>query len=235
VRIALPAGSACHAEGRGFESLQPLSKRPAFAGLFRCGSRLVPLHPVGLIPDSRCADRRGLQGKRRFAGRFSFVRTEVILQACRRSRVRLLRRLAGYSCKRHVLAHGPRAGALASDPYPRGESISVRQPWGRPWPAQRPRRAMAPTPRALRGRRPRQRRGARHGRLGPWQSLGVHRRGCRLHRKRASARNRAGLLLIIPSGRPTPDSATFASTAESRSASLLRGMTARAPEQHGWR
>jgi len=25
-------GSACHAEGRGFESLQPLLKRPAFAG-----------------------------------------------------------------------------------------------------------------------------------------------------------------------------------------------------------
>src|SRR5215207_423839 len=35
--------SACHAEGRGFESLQPLSKRPAFAGLFRGRSRLVRL------------------------------------------------------------------------------------------------------------------------------------------------------------------------------------------------
>jgi hypothetical protein len=62
VGISPPARSACHAEGRGFESLQPLSKRPAFAGLFRCGSRLVPLHPVGLIPESRRADRRPFQG-----------------------------------------------------------------------------------------------------------------------------------------------------------------------------
>jgi hypothetical protein len=31
--------AACHAEGRGFESLQPLQRRPAFAGLFR--ARLV--------------------------------------------------------------------------------------------------------------------------------------------------------------------------------------------------
>jgi hypothetical protein len=32
-----PIASACHAEGRGFESLQPLSRRPAFAGLFGAG------------------------------------------------------------------------------------------------------------------------------------------------------------------------------------------------------
>jgi hypothetical protein len=31
--------SACHAEGRGFESLQPLPRRPAFAGLFASESR----------------------------------------------------------------------------------------------------------------------------------------------------------------------------------------------------
>jgi hypothetical protein len=36
-------GSACHAEGRGFESLQPLRKSPAFASLFRAPSRLVRL------------------------------------------------------------------------------------------------------------------------------------------------------------------------------------------------
>ena len=32
--------TSCHAEGRGFESLQPLLERPAFAGLFRCSSRV---------------------------------------------------------------------------------------------------------------------------------------------------------------------------------------------------
>src|SRR5215203_5481349 len=30
----LARASACHAEGRGFESLQPLAKRRVFAGLF---------------------------------------------------------------------------------------------------------------------------------------------------------------------------------------------------------
>jgi hypothetical protein len=53
--------SACHAEGRGFESLQPLPRRPAFAG-FSCGhSRLVRLRRVGLTPDSPRADRRPVQ------------------------------------------------------------------------------------------------------------------------------------------------------------------------------
>jgi hypothetical protein len=39
-RRAGSEGSACHAEDRGFESLQPLSKRRAFAGLFRGASIL---------------------------------------------------------------------------------------------------------------------------------------------------------------------------------------------------
>ena len=57
------AGSACHAEGRGFESLQPLLRRPAIAGLLCVRSRLVRLRRVGLIPDSRSADRRPFQRK----------------------------------------------------------------------------------------------------------------------------------------------------------------------------
>ena len=48
---------ACHAEGRGFESLQPLQKRPAFAGLFRVRSRLVRLRRAGLKPDPRPLDQ----------------------------------------------------------------------------------------------------------------------------------------------------------------------------------
>ena len=47
----------------GFDSHQPLSEDLCFAGIFRCGSRLVLLHQVGLTPDSRSADRRRLQGK----------------------------------------------------------------------------------------------------------------------------------------------------------------------------
>src|SRR3954453_11246421 len=35
----LARASACHAEGRGFESLHPLLKRPANAGLFRCSAQ----------------------------------------------------------------------------------------------------------------------------------------------------------------------------------------------------
>jgi hypothetical protein len=56
--------SACHAEGRGFESLQPLRKRAAFAGLFRGRSRLVRLRRVGLTPDSPRPDRPPFQEKR---------------------------------------------------------------------------------------------------------------------------------------------------------------------------
>jgi hypothetical protein len=44
----------CHAEGRGFESLQPLSERPAFAGLFSARSAL----PAGPF--------RGFRGQVRF-------------------------------------------------------------------------------------------------------------------------------------------------------------------------
>jgi len=58
------ARSACHAEGRGFESHQPLQERLAFAGLFCVGSRLVRLRRVGLTPDSPRADRRPFQEER---------------------------------------------------------------------------------------------------------------------------------------------------------------------------
>jgi hypothetical protein len=61
------ARSACHAEGRGFESHQPLPRRPAFAGLFRGSRRLVRVrrrapngYPGGQIARERlrtCRDR----------------------------------------------------------------------------------------------------------------------------------------------------------------------------------
>jgi hypothetical protein len=50
--------SACHAEGRGFESLQPLPKRSAFAGLFHTCSRLVRLRRRAPIGHRRRRPRR---------------------------------------------------------------------------------------------------------------------------------------------------------------------------------
>jgi hypothetical protein len=102
------ARSACHAEGRGFESLQPLRKRLHLQVFFGLGSRLVRLRPVGLIPDSRSADRGLLKQNARFAGGFSLVRTEAILQACRRSDVRLLRPLARLLLQRDDPTDSPR-------------------------------------------------------------------------------------------------------------------------------
>jgi hypothetical protein len=64
-------GTACHAEGRGFESLQPLRKRPVFAGLFvagRGGRTSCEANPRGVLaePGARpvdsardAAERRG--------------------------------------------------------------------------------------------------------------------------------------------------------------------------------
>jgi hypothetical protein len=45
--------SACHAEGRGFESLQPLRKALQFAGLFRLHSSLGLPRRRGLFEDRR--------------------------------------------------------------------------------------------------------------------------------------------------------------------------------------
>jgi len=63
------ARPACHAEGRGFESLQPLRKDLRFAGLFRWRSRLVRLRrwvPIGYRRDSHhaSAPKRRMDGER---------------------------------------------------------------------------------------------------------------------------------------------------------------------------
>ena len=59
--------SACHAEGRGFESLQPLSRRPAFAGLFHTCSRLLGLRTPG--PRFRFRMPSGRRGARALRAR----------------------------------------------------------------------------------------------------------------------------------------------------------------------
>src|SRR5215208_1734459 len=60
--------SACHAEGRGFESLQPLSKRPAFTGLFSGRSRLVRLRHRTMTGQSCPRRLASAVGRRSLAG-----------------------------------------------------------------------------------------------------------------------------------------------------------------------
>jgi hypothetical protein len=111
----------------------------------------------------------------------------------------LLRPLAGCSCKGHVLAHGRLLARCQRSRSSGGESDlspdTVRSTLAcTATPASR----SSHRRKLIAGRRPTQRRGTGHGRLGSWQPLGVfHGRGRRLRRKRASARNRAGLLLIV--------------------------------------
>jgi len=77
-------GPACHAEGRGFESHQPLRKRPAKYGVSRPLSSLELLSPRGLSEDRpRPAVTPDVKSGR-FAGEFHARRTVVILQARRR-------------------------------------------------------------------------------------------------------------------------------------------------------
>ena len=74
-------GSACYAEGRGFESLQPLREKRAFAGLFSL--RQSPCSSASGRTDSGLAVGRSSAVPRKnglFAGRFWFVRTEVLLR-----------------------------------------------------------------------------------------------------------------------------------------------------------
>jgi hypothetical protein len=108
----------------------------------------------------------------RFAGRFSFVRAEVILQGCRMTSVRLLRPavpangtfLRLDACRRAV-----------SDPAPRGRvrfQSGYREIDSGP-DSSDPGRAMAPTPRALRRTASESAARCASPAAGPWQSLGA--------------------------------------------------------------
>jgi hypothetical protein len=84
--------SACHAEGRGFESLQPLLRRPAFAGLFRVISRLMRLRSWGLKADWWGRPNVGALRKTPVCRHFVTTRTSDLRRGWRRSEVRLLGR-----------------------------------------------------------------------------------------------------------------------------------------------
>ena len=138
--------TACHAEGRGFESLQPLRKRPVFAGLFCVRSRLVRLRRVGLTPDSPRADRRPSKEKTPCLQAHSgSSEPKSFCGACRRSGVRPAAAVSPTLPRRHDPADSARRRDTSG--RVRGASpVSVRKPRGQPRPAPRPRRAMAPEP-----------------------------------------------------------------------------------------
>jgi hypothetical protein len=130
-----------------------------------------------------------------FAGRFWFVRTEVLLQACRRSSVpaaaavgRLVLQDGTFFADGRLPVRGQRSRSLGPSP------ISVRIPEASPFaPHSEPAEPWLPALRPHSRRRRTHRRVSVTGRLGHGNRSGFHRRGCRLRWKRGSARNRAGL------------------------------------------
>jgi hypothetical protein len=105
--------TACHAEGRGFESLQPLPKRPSFPGLFRLGSRLVRLRRRTIIgqwrPSQPCERPWGGDDVQAF---LVATRTADLLQARRMPDVRF--------SGAYLRAAAPMSndGILGADPRP---------------------------------------------------------------------------------------------------------------------
>jgi hypothetical protein len=205
VAHARPPRSACHAEGRGFESLQPLLTRPAFAGLFRVRSRLVRLRRVGLTPDSPRTDRRPFQRKPPVC-RPILVRPNPSPSARLQkvgcspaAAVTPTRTAAARSSGQRPPARYRRSRHLGASP------VSVRKPRGQPRPAPRQPPASHGTQRRelLRRRRPTQLRGPHNEDLVSPESHGGHRRGCGFpSATRRSARTTwAGLLVGRVGGR----------------------------------
>jgi hypothetical protein len=196
--------SACHAEGRGFESHQPLRKKPVFAGFFCVRSRLVRLRRVGPTPDSPRADRRPFQ-RRSPVCRPILVRPNPSPSAGLQkvgcspaAAVTPTRTAAARSSGQRPPARCQRSRHLGASP------VSVRKPGGQPRPAPRqPPASHGPQSRELlRRRRPTQRRSPHNGDLMSRESHGGHRRGSRFpSATRRSARTWAGLLVVVPSKR----------------------------------
>jgi hypothetical protein len=135
-------------------------------------SRLVRLRRVGLTPDSPRADRLSFQGNALFAGRFWFVRTEVLLRTCRRSGVLPVAAVsptlaaAARSCGRRPTARYQRSRSLGPVRFQSGNREVDLGPL-------RDLASHGPQSRELlAGPRPRQRRGAHNGELVPRQSRG---------------------------------------------------------------
>ena len=107
-----------------------------------------PCASVSGRTDSGLAARRSSAASRknaRFAGRFWFVRTEVILRACRRSGVRPAAAVPPTPAVT-ARSRGQRPPARYQRSRPWGQSGFSPETAGQPRPAPRPRRAMAPEP-----------------------------------------------------------------------------------------
>ena len=194
------ARSACHAEGRGFESLQPLRKTPAFAGLFDVRSRLVRLRRVGLTPDSPRADRRPFQEKRP-------VCRPILVRPNRSPSAGLQKVRCSACCDRYpdsccngtILRTAP-TGAIPAVAVLGASPVSVRKPRGQPRPLR------DPASHGTQSREPQD--GVRdsgvphHGELVSRQSHGGSSPKMSLSiGKQASARTWAGLLVVVRSER----------------------------------
>jgi hypothetical protein len=180
------------------------SQKACICRPFLRASRLVRLRRVGLTPDSPRADRRPFQGKRWFAGRFWFVRTEVLLWACRRSGVRPAaavsptRAATARSCGQRPPARYQRSRSLGASP------VSVRKPRGQPSPRSATRRATAPRAVSFLRRTASE---AAAWCPSPWACGAAGTRviaeGVAFHRRAGvCARTWAGLLIVVPCERP---------------------------------
>jgi hypothetical protein len=173
----------------------------------------VRLRRVGLTPDSPRADRLPFQGNALFAGRFWFVRTEVLLRACRRSGVRPAAAVTPTpaatprSCGQRPPARYQQSRYLGASP------VSVRKPGGQPRPAPRqpPASHGAQSRELLRRRRPTQRRGPHNGDLVSPESHGVITEGVAFHRQAGVLRAPPGLGCWLSSKAGVPRQALVAS------------------------
>jgi hypothetical protein len=206
-----------------------VQKKLPFAALFRCGSRLVRLHPVGLISDSRSADRRRRQGKRPVCRPILVRPTEVSLQACRRSGVRPAAAVTPDSYCGGTIQRTAPAGTKAAVAALRGQSGSVRKPGGRARraPRQPPASYGTQSRELLRRRRPTQLRGPHNGDPASRESKGRHRPGLSPSvGNQAFARHLAGLLVVIRSSSGRSSRRTIAFTRKRNPGRLAQGSIA---------
>jgi hypothetical protein len=135
------AGSACHAEGRGFESLQPLSGKACICRPFL--SRQSPCSSASGRTDSGLAVRRSWAASSKTPGLQADSRSSELKSFCRPAEGRMFA-CCGRSpdaCGSGTIPGTAPAGAIPAVAVLGGQSgsspVSVRKPRGQPRPASR--------------------------------------------------------------------------------------------------